>query len=211
MAARSYFEKAEKGFHAGGFRGPQAMVLNNLGKLERERFDNSEVAEDFLVKALGLFQQVGDQRGVSEASTNLGLVAFARKQYDLSISHGLAALEISAQLGSFVGVARSAYNLGEAAAALHDQGRAAILFLASGKLFEFIGSPLARKATEAFSTLQSFDRSTAPKLTSTQAIVETAITTARQLKGEFSTEVSAAVGSHALERAAEHREPKLPS
>ena len=77
---------------------PRAAALNAAGSMARRSgaFDRSR---DYLQQSLTLRQEMGDQRGVAIATSNLALVAAEQSDYDEATRLSSSALELSKEIG----------------------------------------------------------------------------------------------------------------
>ncbi len=158
-SARERFERALACFTQIGAAVEIAILRNNLGVVERrdasrcppdERETPLQLAEFHLNEALRLRRASGDQRGIAETLTNLGVVAYERADWERSESFYREALSVEQSLRSMLGVAKLLYNLGEIALVRGEKAqesgeytRAVRLFAVSERLFEEALSPYA--------------------------------------------------------------------
>lgn len=132
----------------------QAKTLNNLGFVETNRWlarqpsASAVAACEFLAGALRLHEARGDQRGLAETHTNLGVLAQEQGDLASASEHYRQALNAEVGLGSRTGVARALFNLAEAAGLRGLAADGWQLASAAHYLFGEAGSPLARHAAE---------------------------------------------------------------
>jgi tetratricopeptide (TPR) repeat protein len=77
---------------AGDLHG-KALALNGLGKVSSDRGHYAE-ALDFYQTTLGIYTQLGNSRHASYVHSNIGVVYFEMKRYDLALASYLHALDI---------------------------------------------------------------------------------------------------------------------
>lgn len=97
--------------HRYGARNKMAAALGRLGRLARGRGELDQ-ARLLLWRALELFQQAEDLRGVAAVQDDLGMVAYLAGDFETALAHSTAALEIRRGLEDPLGEALSTHNLG---------------------------------------------------------------------------------------------------
>jgi predicted ATPase/class 3 adenylate cyclase len=129
-----------------------AMIRSNLGRVECEDEQGSKVeAASHLLEALRLHREIGDQRGIAEALTNLGALAQEQGDLDEAWNYYEEALQFEQELRHVFGIGRALSNLGEVADLKGELKRACCLLGAAEALFEEIGSPYKQYTADLFS------------------------------------------------------------
>lgn len=94
-----------------GARNKMAAALGRLGRLSRNRGEYDR-ARAYLWRALDLFQQSEDLRGVAAVQDDLGLLSYLAGDFEAALGHSTQALDIRRGLDDPLGEALSTYNLG---------------------------------------------------------------------------------------------------
>lgn len=97
--------------HIYGARNKEAAALGRLGRLARGRGEIQR-SKDLLERALELFREWEDQRGIAAVEDDLGMVAYISGDYESATRHSQRALEMRRELDDPLGEALSTHNLG---------------------------------------------------------------------------------------------------
>lgn len=92
-------------------RSKAALALLHMGQLWRQKGE-LQLALDYLLRALELFQQAEDQAGVADTEDDIGQVLWLLGRYDEALDRSAAALETRRQRGDRRKVAASLLNIG---------------------------------------------------------------------------------------------------
>jgi predicted ATPase/class 3 adenylate cyclase len=149
QAARAELEIARQLFGQADDQPGVAAALTNLGVAEySDPAGNREQAAARWKETLQLRHQLGDARGIAEASNNLGALALDNGDLESAQRLQSDALEQEQALRHIFGVARSLYNLGEVALLRGDVTRSARLSAAAACLFGKVESTHQSAARE---------------------------------------------------------------
>ncbi|MEV6317109.1 tetratricopeptide repeat protein [Streptomyces sp. NPDC051776] len=121
----------------------RAHVMHRLGELTRVRSDYV-TAERYLRRALGLYEQVGDDLGRANVHDSLGELARVRSDHDTAERHHRCALGLYEQVGNLLGQANVHDSLGELARVRSDYNTAESLHRCALGLYEQVGNLLGR-------------------------------------------------------------------
>lgn len=130
--SQSYHERALKGFQQAGFKPGVAGTLINLGALAakfasaaEERGDDAEMRRhnalllDYNTQALALFTELGNERGIAYASSNIGLAldregspALAREYHERALALRRKIGDVHGEINSLVWLATTLVHLG---------------------------------------------------------------------------------------------------
>lgn len=94
-----------------GARSKVAAALGRLGRLARARAE-FVIAQQYLYRALELFQSCEDARGVAAVQDDLGMVAYYSGDFESALAHSSQALDMRRHLDDPLGEALSTHNLG---------------------------------------------------------------------------------------------------
>lgn len=97
--------------HTYGARNKEAAALGRLGRLARGRGEMPR-AKALLDRALELFREWEDQRGIAAVEDDLGMVAYISGDFEAATQHSQRALEMRRELDDPLGEALSTHNLG---------------------------------------------------------------------------------------------------
>ncbi|MBV9469880.1 MAG: tetratricopeptide repeat protein [Abitibacteriaceae bacterium] len=148
--ARAYLTSALDCFNDTDDRTGLAIVRNNLGRIEHADVNGDKIAaEGHFQMALKLYRENADQRGLSEALTNLGVLAFDQGHLDQAWHFYKDALQLAQELQHPYGVGLTLCNLGEVAEQQGDFRRAYRLFSVAEHIFDQVASPYQQYALTA--------------------------------------------------------------
>ena len=114
-------------------------------------------AAHYLREALGRRHKLQDTRGLAETLTNIGVLAYQQQDWPAAWACYLEALKHEQDLHNWFGVARSLYNLAEAAQAQGDIDRAMPLAAASERLMDVVKSPWLAAAARLLASIGNGD------------------------------------------------------
>jgi tetratricopeptide (TPR) repeat protein len=75
--------------------------------------DERHLAAQYLQSSLEIRQRIGDILGTADTQNNLGILAYAEKEYDRALRFYHQSLDIRRQVGDVLGIAQSLNNMGE--------------------------------------------------------------------------------------------------
>ncbi|MDO8896798.1 MAG: tetratricopeptide repeat protein [Bacteroidales bacterium] len=107
LEAKEVFERKEQYANLG-------RILNNLGKIYYQDFNDTIQALDYYNQSLELREKTGNQLGMAIVLANIGNIYRDRKQFDLAFSFYERSLNISKVIGYKEGIALAKYYLGVA-------------------------------------------------------------------------------------------------
>ena len=126
-----------------------ANILSTFGiMVAGEPGGDPAEATQYLEEAIRLRRKLGDRRGLGEALTNLGILAYREANWPQAWAHYAEALEHERALSNAFGIARTLYNLAEVAEVYSDMDRALRLAAAAERLMEVVKSPLVGLTTD---------------------------------------------------------------
>jgi len=105
----------------------RARILNGAGVLAWNHGDMQR-AVHLSSRALAIFEEIGDLRGISDSTQSLGIVAEIQGKYAEATSHYQAALRVREEMGDDAAVATILHNLGNMAREQGEPVRAADLY-----------------------------------------------------------------------------------
>lgn len=146
--ARDYLALALEQYQRAGHEMGVGIVNNNLGLVLDDEQGDKETAARHFREYLRLSEKHGDDRGVTEAATNLGVLSQAQGKLDEARQYYQRALGLDQRLRDSLGVARALTNLGEVAEAQGEIEQAGRLFSAAVHLFNRMGSPYEKYASD---------------------------------------------------------------
>jgi tetratricopeptide (TPR) repeat protein len=150
--SRDCFKDALARLESPGDNTEIANILSTFGIVVAGQPGGDPVeARQYLEEATSLRRKLGDRRGLGEALTNLGILAYREADWPQAWAHYAEALEHEQALGNTFGIARTLYNLAEVAEAYLDFDHALRLAAAAERLMEIVKSPLVGLAADLFS------------------------------------------------------------
>jgi tetratricopeptide (TPR) repeat protein len=87
-----------------------ARALSNMGYAYQDS-TNVAAASGYYTKSLQLYQEIADQRGISDLYNYLASLYLIEKKYDMALTYGEMALELTRELGFPSEIARAAQTL----------------------------------------------------------------------------------------------------
>jgi predicted ATPase/DNA-binding XRE family transcriptional regulator len=111
VEGRSWAQLAIERGEVYGHTAVLARVLNVAGRLLWRQGDNAS-AHPFFERSLAIFKEEGDQEGIANSLSNLGLIANGRREYRQARSLHEQSLALRREIGDAWGVALSLGNLG---------------------------------------------------------------------------------------------------
>ncbi len=147
--ARQHYANALQMAADGQYPVLEGIVRNNLALVERrDPNGNREQAAQHLQQALTLRRAQQDRRGQAETLTNLGILAYERKDWDAAWNFYAQSLELERGLGHVFGVATTLSDMGEVASEQGEPERACRLFAVSEHLLLDLNSHLSPSVSE---------------------------------------------------------------
>ena len=147
--ARQHYANALKMAADGQYSVLESIIRNNLALVERrDPNGNQEQAAQHLQQALALRRAQQDRRGQAETLTNLGILAYERKDWDAAWNFYAQSLELERGLEHVFGVATTLSDMGEVACEQGEMERACRLFAVSERLLLDLNSHLSPSVSE---------------------------------------------------------------
>lgn len=157
-SARVYFAKALEVPPSAEAEVELANVYDLRGVLEyKDPEGDLEQAARYLREALDRRRKLQDMRGLAETLNNLGVLAYQQEDWPAATTYYLEALQHELELLNWFAVARSLYNLAEAAQAQGDLERALPLAAASERLMDIVKSPWLDDAGRLLESIAASD------------------------------------------------------
>ncbi len=133
-----------------------AFVHNNLGLIEGEDLTgNAQRAHAHFARALRLYEQHNNLRGIARVENNAGYVAYLWESFALSAQHYRRASAAARRSGDLDLLAKALNNEGEAAEALGSFESARTLYTEALALFTELESPYASYTQELLEALKT--------------------------------------------------------
>jgi tetratricopeptide (TPR) repeat protein len=153
--AQRYFTEALAFFEAHKST-DAAFVHNNLGLIEGEDLTGDpNKAHAHFARALHLYEQQNNLRGIARVENNAGYVAYLWEDFRLSAQHYQRASSAARKSGDLDLLAKAINNEGEATEALGNFGVAQVLYEEALALFTELESPYASYTQELLEALKT--------------------------------------------------------
>lgn len=153
--ARRYFTEALAFFEAHKST-DAAFVHNNLGLIEGEDLTGDpNKAHAHFARALHLYEQQNNLRGIARVENNAGYVAYLWEDFPRSVQHYQRASVAARKSGDLDLLAKALNNEGEATEALGNFGVAQVLYEEALALFTELESPYASYTQELLEALKT--------------------------------------------------------
>ena len=118
----------------------QAISLKNLGFIYKEDKGDCDKAIDYFLKALNIFKELNDKKGISSCYTGIGIVYAYQGSYDKAIEYYLKALKIFEELGYKQGMSANYTNIGIVYSEQGNFNKAIDYYMKSLKINEELGN-----------------------------------------------------------------------
>ncbi len=133
--ALTYFIETEKKAQEVGNFEQVAYALQSIGDINNRQKQHN-VAQIYVQRALGVFRQIKDKRGIAYCFFSLGLIHNNKKEYYAATDFFNKSLKIREELKDLAGMAACHSNLGEVAYKQKEYGQAIVFLGKAEKEFE---------------------------------------------------------------------------
>ncbi|HBF87783.1 MAG TPA: hypothetical protein DDX39_03995 [Bacteroidales bacterium] len=113
----------------------KAISLRNVGSAYTN-LGNYNLANDFFIKSLKIYQEIKDEYGISKCYLNIGTIHYRQGTYDKAISYFIRSLQIYEKLGFKKGIADGSTTVGLIHYQQHNYDKALKYFENSLKIYE---------------------------------------------------------------------------
>lgn len=120
-------------------KAPMALALHTQGTVQRIKGDY-DTALVYLNRSLKIYEQISDQKGLSQSQNSLGIVYEISGDYDKALEYYTSSLKISEEIGNKRGIAYTLSNIGIVYQYRGDLTRAIDYYSRGLKMHEEIGN-----------------------------------------------------------------------